>query len=106
MKVNKICEILQVDKLAAPVLVLSGDEIEIRPGMTYVPTMGYLVGSINGPLREKELSEESAKSISSQLASKVMLLYLTTIEGTACRPFAYIPSATINAKVLFDKVSK
>jgi len=42
-------------KIKCPIVGWSGDEIEIRVGAEYVETMRCIVGSVEGPIAEKDI---------------------------------------------------
>lgn len=102
---NKLCKALQVDKLAVPVVGVSFDEMEIRSGLTYVQEIGLLAGCVNGPISEKSINDVDRSKIPTLLATKVMMIHITTIDGKASVPFMHIPTnCATTAKTMFKLV--
>ncbi len=102
---EKLCKSLQVNKLTVPAVGISFDEMEIRSGLTYIQEMGLLAGSVNGPIPEKEIEGVDKSKIPTQLATKVMMVHITTVNGKASVPFIHIPTnCSTTAKFMYEKV--
>lgn len=97
--------VLKVHSSPAPVLIWSGDEMEIRCGLSIIKSRSEIVGLVSGAIAEKDIATVDENKISEKVARKVMMIHLTTIDGSACIPLAFIPSTTISAEQLFAKVS-
>ncbi len=66
-----------------------GDEIEIRGGITYLRYMRLLVGTVEKPIIEKEVAKYDSTKVLSMCATKVMMIYLTTMDGSAAIPLIH-----------------
>ncbi len=100
---HKLCSTLNVDNLPAKVVGFSGDEMEIRAGLTYVKHLAMLVGC-ETPIAEKNIDSVDPTTIPDKLATKIMMVHITTIDGKACVPFLHFPTKGIKPNVLYEKV--
>lgn len=67
--------------------------------------MGLLVGTMNKPIAEKDIASVDSKGIPERLATKVMMIYLTLVDGSGCMPLIHYPTNTASASFMEEKVS-
>lgn len=95
---------LQADKLKIPVVGWVGDEMEIRAGLTYLKHFGLIVGTTGAPIQENKVSTVVEADIPARLAKKIMMVHLTTVDGSATIPLIHYPTATATAQFMSEKV--
>jgi hypothetical protein len=78
--------------------------MEIRAGITYLKEIGLLVGASTGPIAEKNINEYTASDLYPQLATKIMMIHITTIDARACIPYMYFPTTTATTTEMKQKV--
>jgi len=79
--------------------------MEIRAGLTYVKHLGMLVGLVDGPILEKDVSSIKEDTIFCRLATKVLSIYIVTLDGQAALPLCTLPTNGITGDVLATKVN-
>lgn len=105
MKVAKLCTSLRADELQVPVVGWVGDEMEIRSGLIYIKETGCIVGRTTGPIAEKDIDTINEAEVLSTLATKILMIHITTIDGRANVPFMYFPTNKITAEFITKKVN-
>lgn len=81
--------------------------MEIRKGLRLLPTVRMLVGCIDGPIFEKNISQEFDESkILPRLATKVMRLFLVSLDGTIGIPFHFYATSNVSGSTLIQEFDK
>jgi hypothetical protein len=78
--------------------------MEICAGLTYIKEMKMLVGSIKRPILEKNINALDTNTLSTELATKVMMIHITSIDGKTCVPFMYFSTAIATVEDMREKI--
>jgi hypothetical protein len=90
--------------LDVPVVGWSGDEMEVRAGLTYLQAMGIIVGCTSGPISEKNASKVDTKIIPKSLATKIMMIHVVSTDGKVALPLIHYATTSAEGKWMANKV--
>lgn len=95
---------MRAGELQVPVVGWVGDKMEIRSGLIYVKETGCIVGRSTGPIKEKDIDTINEAEVLRSLATKILMIHITTIDGRANVPFMYFPTNKITAEFITEKI--
>lgn len=72
------------------------DEIEIRKGLLTFSQTGSLIGLIKGPITVQNVEELFKEDLDGKMATKVMMTFLVTLDGTTAIPLCWEPTKGSN----------
>lgn len=98
-QINKIKHILCAGS-ALNIIGWCGDEMEIRAGLEYLDHMGCIVGLVEGPIAEKDITTIDQVAIPKMLATKIMMIHLVTSDGKRTYPLGFFPTNGATAQWL------
>eukprot|EP01130_Rhizamoeba_saxonica_P006147 TRINITY_DN243_c0_g1_i8.p1 TRINITY_DN243_c0_g1~~TRINITY_DN243_c0_g1_i8.p1 ORF type:complete len:535 (+),score=79.01 TRINITY_DN243_c0_g1_i8:469-2073(+) len=85
---------------------ISGDEIEISPGLRYIESLHGVIGLSLGIVHEIDIDHIKYSDVLPGLAKKVMQFFFVSVEGDICVPFHYVPTGGLSGQDYFNLIDK
>jgi hypothetical protein len=58
--------------------------------------MGLIIGCVDGPISERDISTVDTTAIPTRLATKIMMVHVVSTDGKIVLPFVHYPTDTVD----------